>query len=48
MDIDMLGRNTENEIENIINQVHEICLIPIDPEDGLKFDTGNISGERIT
>ena len=48
MDIDMLGRNTGNEIEKIIKQICEICQISVEPEDGLNFDTGNISGERIT
>jgi hypothetical protein len=48
MDIDMLGRNTGNEIEKIIKQIREICQVSVEPEDGLKFDTNNISGERIT
>lgn len=48
MDIDMLGRNTRNEIENIITQIREICQLSVDREDGLQFDTDNISGERIT
>jgi predicted nucleotidyltransferase component of viral defense system len=48
MDIDMLGRNTRNEIEKIIEQVREICQVSVDPEDGLKFETDKIVGERIT
>ncbi len=48
MDIDMLGRNTGNEIEKIIKQIREICQVSVDPGDGLNFDTSNISGERIT
>lgn len=48
MDIDMLGRNTRNEIENIIKQIYEICHVPVETEDGLKFDTNKIVGERIT
>ena len=45
MDIDMLGRNTGNEIEKIIKQICEICQISVEPEDGLNFDTGDISGK---
>jgi predicted nucleotidyltransferase component of viral defense system len=48
MDIDMLGRNTRNEIEKIIEQVREICQVSVEPEDGLQFDTDHIAGERIT
>ncbi|MEW6290776.1 MAG: nucleotidyl transferase AbiEii/AbiGii toxin family protein [Thermodesulfobacteriota bacterium] len=48
MDIDMLGRNTRNEVEKIIEQIREICQVSVEPEDGLQFDTGNIAGERIT
>jgi len=48
MDIDMLGRNTRNEIEKIIEQIREICHVSVEPEDGLQFDTGDIAGERIT
>jgi len=48
MDIDMLGRNTRNEIENIIKQIREICQFSVEREDGLQFDTDNIAGERIT
>lgn len=48
LDIDMLGRNTGNEIEKIKKLVCEICQVLVEPEDGLKFDTDNIAGERIT
>lgn len=48
MDIDMLGRNTGNEIEKIIEQIREICQVSVEPEDGLNFYTNNISGVRIT
>jgi len=48
MDIDMLGWNIRNEIEKIIEQVREICRVSVEPEDGLQFDTDNITGERIT
>lgn len=47
MDIDMLGRNTENEVEKIVKQVYDICLVEVE-SDGLKFNTESIRGERIT
>lgn len=48
MDIDMLGRNTKNEIGKIIEQIREICQVSVEPEDGLQFGTDDITGERIT
>jgi predicted nucleotidyltransferase component of viral defense system len=47
MDIDMLGRNTENEVEKIVKQVYDICLVEVE-SDGLEFNTESIRGERIT
>jgi predicted nucleotidyltransferase component of viral defense system len=48
MDIDMLSRNTKNEIEQISEQIREICRVSVAPEDGLQFDTDQIAGQRIT
>lgn len=48
MDIDMLGRQTGNEITEIVEQIRDICLIAIEPADGLVFDAAGITGERIT
>ncbi|MBU0910593.1 MAG: nucleotidyl transferase AbiEii/AbiGii toxin family protein [Proteobacteria bacterium] len=47
MDIDMLGRNTENEVEKIVKQVYDICLVEVE-SDGLEFNTESVKGERIT
>lgn len=47
MDIDMLGRNTRNEVEKIVKQVYDICLVEVE-SDGLEFNTESIRGERIT
>ncbi|MEW6429347.1 MAG: nucleotidyl transferase AbiEii/AbiGii toxin family protein [Thermodesulfobacteriota bacterium] len=48
MDIDMLGRNTRNEVGKIERQIQDICLVAVAPADGLEFDTDSIAGERIT
>jgi hypothetical protein len=45
MDIDMLGVK-ENEIENLIRQIREICTISVE-DDGLEFDIESIKGEVI-
>lgn len=47
MDIDMLARQTSNEVERIVAQVKDICAISVQ-EDGLQFDLESIRGERIT
>lgn len=46
MDIDLLGR-TDNSIEAMVAIVKEVCSAPVDVEDGLLFDAGTVSGERI-
>lgn len=37
MDIDMLARHTSNEIEQVLVQIKDICVISAE-EDGLQFD----------
>ncbi len=46
MDIDMLARQTSNEVEQIEDIVKNICLVAVDP-DGLEFDQESIQGEII-
>jgi len=48
MDIDMLGQETSNEINVLLEQIRDICLASIEQEDGLRFETKDISAERIT
>ena len=48
MDIDMLARETSNEVAQIENQVRDICLIAVEPGDGLEFDVDSVQGEHIT
>jgi len=45
-DIDLLGR-TENTVEQVVSAVKAICQEPV-PDDGLRFETEDIIGERIT
>ena len=45
-DIDLLGI-TENNVENIIKIVKEICSMEVE-QDGITFDGSTISGESIT
>jgi len=45
-DIDLLGR-MENNVERVVSAVKAICQEPV-PDDGLRFETGSIIGERIT
>jgi hypothetical protein len=47
MDIDLLGR-ADNDVEAMNGVVREICETPVEIDDGLIFDTGSLSGERIT
>ena len=47
MDIDMLARETSNDVAQIENQVRDICSKAVDP-DGLEYDLDSIHGERIT
>jgi hypothetical protein len=47
MDIDLLGR-TENSVESMVAIVKEVCAVPVDVEDGLVFEAGAVTGERIT
>jgi len=45
-DIDLLGR-LDNTVEHVVSAVQEICQEPA-PEDGLRFVTESVVGERIT
>jgi hypothetical protein len=45
-DIDLLGR-MENSIEQVVSAVETICQEPV-IDDGLRFETKGIVGERIT
>ena len=45
-DIDLLGR-MENTVEQAVSAVEAICQEPV-PDDGLRFETEGIIGERIT
>ncbi|NIV35940.1 MAG: nucleotidyl transferase AbiEii/AbiGii toxin family protein [Anaerolineae bacterium] len=45
-DIDLLGR-IENTMEQVVSAVKAICQEPV-PDDGLRFETEGIIGERIT
>ncbi len=44
-DMDFAGRNTSNQIEDILEQMREILSLDLD--DGVVFDTSNLSGSRI-
>ncbi|MDD5089426.1 MAG: nucleotidyl transferase AbiEii/AbiGii toxin family protein [Candidatus Wallbacteria bacterium] len=46
MDIDLLGR-TDNNLENIMTTIKEICSSPVEP-DGLDFDSNSVTAENIT
>jgi len=46
MDIDMLGR-TSNRESDIVEQIKDILTVDVE-EDGLAFDNGSITAERIT
>lgn len=45
-DIDLLGR-MENTVEQVVSAVEAICQEPV-TDDGLRFETEDIIGERIT
>lgn len=45
-DIDLLGR-MGNSVEQVVSAVKAICREPV-PDDGLRFETEGIIGERIT
>ena len=45
-DIDLLGR-MENNMEQVISAIKAICQEPV-TDDGLRFETEGIAGERIT
>lgn len=47
LDIDFLGNNISNEGDSIVSAFKEICSVQCD-EDGVIFDTGNISSRIIT
>lgn len=47
MDIDMLGK-TENSMNSLLQKIKEICMVEAVPEDGVSFDSANISAEEIT
>jgi len=44
-DIDLLGR-LDNTVEHVVSAIQEICQEPA-PEDGLRFATENLVGQRI-
>lgn len=47
LDIDFLGNNISNEGTTIIEAFKEICSVPYE-EDGIAFDTENITAQNIT
>lgn len=47
LDIDFLGKNISNEGPAIVAAFKEICSVPYD-EDGVVFDTNNITSQNIT
>lgn len=47
LDIDFLGKNISNEGPSIVAAFREICSITYD-EDGVVFDTNNITSQNIT
>lgn len=47
LDIDLLGCNISNEGTVVIAAFKEICSVPYE-EDGIKFDTDNITAQNIT
>lgn len=47
LDIDFLGNNISNESSSIIAAFREICSVPYE-EDGVTFDTENITAQNIT
>ena len=47
LDIDFLGKNISNEGPSIVAAFKEICSVPYD-EDGVVFDTNNITSQNIT
>ena len=46
-DVDLLG-HTENSVAHVVASVQEICQQPVAEDDGLRFLTESIFGERIT
>jgi len=46
-DVDLLG-HTENTTENVVAIMLSVCQEPVADDDGLRFQTENIRGERIT
>jgi predicted nucleotidyltransferase component of viral defense system len=46
MDIDLLGR-TDNGVAAMIAIVKEVCAQPVDNDDGMVFEVGTVTGERI-
>lgn len=47
LDIDFLGKSISNEGPSIVAAFKEICSVPYD-EDGVVFDTNNITSQNIT
>ena len=47
LDIDFLGNNISNEGTTIVATFKEICSVPYE-EDGITFDTDNITAQNIT
>ena len=47
LDIDFLGNNISNEGATIVATFKEICSVPYE-EDGITFDTDNITAQNIT
>ena len=46
-DVDLLG-HTENSVEHVVASIQAVCQEPVAEDDGLRFLTESISGERIT
>lgn len=46
-DIDVLARNTSNELDSMIKLIKDVIKVEVEP-DGLTFDQDTVTAERIT
>jgi len=46
MDIDMLARQTSNEVKQIVDLIKNVCQVVVD-SDGIEFDSESVRGENI-
>lgn len=46
-DVDLLG-HIDNSVERVVEAIRAICQEPVPEDDGLRFQTEGITGERIT